>query len=178
MVPRFLKILALLSACVLYTSCSSISSKQQSTHEKEEWTTYTNAELGFSVKYPQSWVTEYTTWKDFGKGITLVGFGTPESRSGGMLWGVEVYEKNYSNTPDIETVIKEIGKQFNDRSETREKIYIGPTQALLITVTTQKISDWISKTAIIETPKAIYSISNGAIDDERFEHFYRSFEIL
>lgn len=144
-------------------------------NSKEEWIVYTDNEVGFTIKYPKAWLIERA---DLAEGRTFIGFGPLESRSGGTLWGIEVYERDVDHVTDVELIINAIGKQFSDRNETRKNVTIGSLNALLVTVTTQKFEDWISKTVIIESPRAIYSISNGAIDDERFNNFYESFELL
>ncbi len=131
------------------------------------WQTYENKNLGFKIKYPQDWVFE-----EFEDNTTY--FGTPETKIGGYIWRVSVYEPD-----ELEKQISQMGKQFDDRKETRNEIRVNQDiTGLLVTVTTEKYTDWILKTVYFERDGQLYVIGNGAINDERFDAFYKSYEVL
>jgi hypothetical protein len=69
------------------------------------------------------------------------------------------------------------GQQFDDRKESRKNITVkGSIPATLVTVTTGKYKDWISKSVYFEKNNKIFTLSNGALDDAKFEYFYDSIE--
>lgn len=143
------------------------------------WNTYTNSNQGFKIQYPnkvastrftEEWVYEEydTSSTDFS-----VGFGTPPSKPGGYIWGINVYQN-----ANLEDLIKQAGSQFDDREESRENITVDRTPALLVTVTTNQYADWISKVVYIQKGNKIYAIGNGAIDMAEFDSFFNSFEFI
>jgi len=136
------------------------------------WNSYSNSTYGYSIKYPndKGWVSE--------ENGSSVGFGTPSSKSGGYIWGVEVWgagikDKNITNPEDL---IALSGNQFSDRKEVRENITINGIPALLVIVTTKQVPDWVSNKVYIERNNKIYVISNGAINNSDFAVFYNSFK--
>lgn len=150
-----------------------VSEQDKIENYETSWNTYSNDD--FSIQYPadREWV-----YSDENFTTTGVSFGTLESARGGYIWSVGVVSKN---VVDMETLIARMGEQFSDRKETRVEISLGGVQGLLVTVTTNKIENWIHKEIFIEGSIAgrddkIYFISNGAIDDLEFERFYRSFK--
>jgi len=137
--------------------------------EKDEtvgWNVYRNEEYGYEVKYPKDWV-----YKEYNNAIY---FGTPESKSGGYIWGISVQQPN-----ELEKLISQTGNQFDDRKEIREKAMIDKNiSGILITVTTNKHDDWISKKIYFEKNGKLFVIENGSIVDDRFKAFYNSFEFV
>lgn len=128
------------------------------------WQNYQNDKLGFRIKYPQGWV-----YEEFDTGIY---FGTPESKSGGYIWGIFIHQPS-----ELEKVIAQMGEQFEDRKELRSEVTVNKNiTGTMVTVTTKKYPDWISKTVYFENNGQLFAIGNGAIDDDRFESFYKSFE--
>ena len=128
------------------------------------WQNYQNSEFGFKVNYPQDW--EY---QELDKGIL---FGTPESKSGGYIWGIFVYQPS-----ELEKVIAQMGNQFEDRKESRSEVMVNKNiTGTMVTVTTDKYTDWVYKTVYFENNGQLFAIGNGAIDDNKFETFYKSFE--
>lgn len=129
------------------------------------WQNYQNEKLGFQIKYPQGWVVYE------GSDATIY-FGTPESKSGGYIWGIFIHQPN-----ELEKVIAEMGSQFADRKESRKDVVVNKNiTGTMVTVTTNQYSDWISKTVYFTNNGQLFAIGNGAIDDNRFETFYKSFE--
>ena len=162
---------------IIYRLRAHIETKPSATYQElataksDTWKTYTSNSLHFSVLYPSNWITSEDDYGD----STGVGFGTEESKAGGLIWGIGVYKKSSTN---LETVIQGMGDQFADRAELRKTIQVDGHDALLVTVTTKQYADWISKVVYIETSDSIYAISNGAVDDSQFVKFYNSFKVL
>jgi len=128
------------------------------------WQIYQNSEFEFQVDYPQDWVCE-----EFDNTIY---FGTPESKPGGYIWGIFIHQPS-----ELEKVIAQMGDQFEDRKESRSEVMVNKNiMGTMVTVTTNKYPDWISKTVYFENNGQLFAIGNGAIDDDRFETFYKSFE--
>ena len=76
-------------------------------------------------------------------------------------------------------MIGEIGDQFgSDRYETRENIVFNNISALKVIVTTSQFPDWYSVSIIFEHNGEVFRISNGAIKDDKFDLFYKSFKFL
>lgn len=141
------------------------------------WNTYTNAQQGFSIKYPKKIAKYPDSWQyeeyDSASTDFSIGFGTPSSKSGGYIWGVRVYTNK-----DMEELIKQMGSQFADRKESRQNITVDGVPALLVTVTTNQYNDWISKEVYIKKGDKTYSIGNGAVELSEFDDFYNSFKFL
>ena len=134
----------------------------------DDWQLFESEELGFSISYPGDW--EHQEYE------TGVHFGTPESKTGGYLWGVGF---NDPSVYSLEDLIARMGSQFNDRKEVRNEVAVNDyISGTMVTVTTNKYDDWVNKTVYFEVGKdKLFSIGNGAIIDERFETFYKSFEL-
>lgn len=137
------------------------------------WEIYKNEEYGFEMKHPKEWI--INSYYSNNKNSFNLGLGSPSSKSGGLEYGVTVY-----NNYDIEKLISVIGSQFNDRKEKREKIIFNNIEGLLITVTTKQYKDWVSKTIFILHNNSLFKISNGATlsSSYSFENFYQSFKFL
>jgi hypothetical protein len=128
------------------------------------WQTYQNSEFGFKINYPKSWV-----YQQFDNSI---GFGTPESKPGGYMWGVSVYRSS-----DLEKVIADVGDQFEDRKESRKEVMTNKNVVgTMVIVTTKTYPDWISKSVYFKKDGQLFQIGNGAVDDDSFDDFYKSFE--
>ena len=132
--------------------------------ETANWITYNNEKYGFGVKYPKDWI-----YKEYDDAIY---FGTPESKSGGYIWNISVHQPD-----ELEKVIMQMGNQFDDRKETRDKITINKNiSGILVIVTTDKNTDWVSKKIFSERNSKLFAIGNGAIVDDRFKSFYNTFK--
>ncbi len=128
-----------------------------------DWKTYRNKQFGYEIKYPKDWL-----YKEDGGTIY---FGTLESKSGGYIWAISVHQPS-----ELEQLISQTGNQFNDRKETRGKITLNTNiSGTLVTVMTGKYTNWISKKLYFEKNNQLFVIGNGAIVDDRFEIFYKSF---
>lgn len=129
------------------------------------WQTYRDQQSGFQIKYPENW--------GYIKNNNGVCFGLtygPDRCS----WSVNIYESG-----KMEELIKATGSQFEGRKETRSEVKINENiTGTMATVTTDANTDWISKTVYIEGNKKLYAIGNGAVDDDRLETFYKSFELI
>lgn len=152
-----------------------VNNSKIATLDSSDWNLYSNGD--FSVKYPndRGWIYEDQNFIPIG-----VSFGTPESRSGGFIWGASAVN---TSVVDLETLISRMGSQFADRSETRSNITINGVPALLVSVTTNLQESWMHKQVFIEGSSVgregrIYIISNGAIGEEGFDEFYKSFQFI
>ncbi len=133
------------------------------------WQNYQNSEFGFKINYPREWV--YAEFEGTAN-YSAIGFGTPESKTGGYIWGITIRQPS-----ELERVIAQMGDQFEDRKESRSEVMVNKNiTGTMVTVTTNKYPDWISKTVYFENNGQLFAIGNGAIDDDRFETFYKSFE--
>lgn len=172
--PLFLLALAITTACqspIVEESNPQYTENQptvvEESPEEAEWVRYEGAQ--FSLEFPAKWTAEDI--QSEGKTVALsFNDGTPYDNIGGVD----------SFTIDLETEIAEIGDQFDDRIETRENVTLNNGEkALLVTVTTPSIEDWMAKVVFVETAKEIYAIRNGsAIEDDVFERIYKSFEAV
>lgn len=153
----------------IQSSTKKVTENNVSTSKESEvandWQEYQNEQIGFHIKYPQDWV--YEKYNN-----EVIYFGTPESKTGGYIWGIFIHQPN-----ELEKVIAQMGDQFTDRKETREEVMVNNNiTGTLVTVTTNKYPDWILKTVYFEKDGQLFAITNGAIDDDTFEAFYKSFE--
>jgi hypothetical protein len=138
------------------------------------WKIYTNTKLNFSVKYPTTTSKFNENWYYEEGGVgQVVRFGTPSSKSGGLIWAINAYDKGYSN---LENLISIPGSQFKDRKEARQDITVDGIPAKLVTLTTKEFKDWIHKGIYFEKDGKIYEITNGSVDQPEFELFYKSFK--
>lgn len=160
---------------------SQLASPTLTTSNATGWNIYTNSSESYRIKYPnklnkkdENWVyREYTQGYSENQEVKEVYFGTPSSAQGGYIWGVSVYDNE-----NLEDLIKQQGRQFDDREESRQNITVNGVPVLLVTVTTNRFDDWISKMVYIEKGKKIYTITNGAVDRLEFDYFYNSFEFI
>ncbi len=150
----------------------------------QDWKTYKDKKYGVEINYPTkvNWGVGYVDneeWftSDNSKNVSYsnnlsVGFGTPYSRPGGLIWDLGVMDKADF---DLERYIKVTGEQFFDRQEKRDKIYVKSTPALLVTVTSESNKDWISKSVIVEKGGKVYVMGNGSTNQLKdFQQFYKS----
>jgi hypothetical protein len=132
--------------------------------DTSNWQTYRSEEYGFEISYPQGWVYE--------KYDNRIYFGTPKSKSGGYMWRVSIEQPS-----KLEDSITQMGRQFNDRKESRAKVRVNSDIiGMMATVTTNEYNNWISKVIYFEDNGKLFEIGNGALDDDRFSGFYRSFQ--
>ncbi|MBA7493662.1 Foldase protein PrsA [subsurface metagenome] len=133
-----------------------------------DWQIFTDSKAGYTIKYPSDW-----RRVDFENGI---GVGPQEIRED-ILWGLWFYDSSQKSKYGI---IREIGRQFYEtgRFEERENIRFNNIQALKIIVTPSQYPDWYSESIIIEYGGKIFRIGNGAVKDDKFELFYKSFKFI
>ncbi len=133
-----------------------------------DWQAYDNTADGYSVKYP-------TDWKTVVVSDSIAGF-APITMALDYQWAILVFDASQKTKEDI---IREMGSQFAaSRSESRENITLGNVAATKVVVTTATIPSWYSESIFIEKNNKTYQISNGAINSDLFEPFYRSFQLI
>ena len=134
----------------------------------KDWNTFINTEKSFSIKYPNDWRV-----RDDGFGFILL---RPPHIKEDYIWAISSFK---TNEKSIEELIADIGDQFElNRAEKREAVQIGKLPATKVTVTTSEVPGWQAENIFIETNGMIYQLSNGAVPDEKFETFYKSFNLL
>ena len=130
----------------------------------DNWKIYQNSTLWLKINYPQEWV-----YEDSNDGIS---FGTPESKPGWYIWWIFINQPN-----KLEKLIAQQWSQFEDRKESRSEVVVNKNiTGTMVTVTTNEYDDWISKYIYFENDGKLFWISNWAIDDDKFEIFYKSLE--
>jgi hypothetical protein len=135
----------------------------------QEWVNYASVNYNLSFFYPKSWKITDTISDQVGdfSGISL----TPPATSGDILWGMQVYK---SSDTTIDKIVADMGKQFTDRKVEKEKISVNGLAATKVVVTTATTPDWYYEQIIVSANGKIYTISNGAVKDDKFETFYKS----
>ncbi|MDP2704627.1 MAG: hypothetical protein Q8P01_05495 [bacterium] len=145
-----------------------------------DWRVY-ESDYGFQIQYPQDWkvVNELDSKKvSYPTTILLsVAFGTGTYGYEGYdgEWFVFIYDKSSAS---VEGLIQDMGKQFSDRQEKRERITINGVSALKVVVTTPSIPSWVYEAVVVEQGNRIYYISNGAQQNDLFDEFYGSFRLV
>lgn len=143
-----------------------------------DWNIYTNKDYGFNIKYPQGWKAATTfdvsTVNRPSALMYSVSFGNGTVGNG---YDGELFISVYNKVADIETPIKEAGKQFSDRQEKKENISINGISAIKIIITSPTVSSWIYEAVVVKNGNYSYLLNNGAIKNDQFEKFYGSFRI-
>ncbi|MBI5766064.1 hypothetical protein HZA71_02435 [Candidatus Falkowbacteria bacterium] len=133
-----------------------------------DWQTFSNESNNYTVKYP-------VAWKTVTDNSNVVGF-APITMATGYQWAILVFDASQKTKEDI---IREMGSQFGvSRTENQENITIDNAPATKVVVTTATIPSWYFESIFIEKNSKIYQISNGAINSDLFEPFYRSFQFI
>jgi hypothetical protein len=134
----------------------------------KDWNTYTNEMFGYRLKYPKGWIFE-----EFDE-YSYVGFGTPDSKEGGYIWGAYVVASDI-----LEKDISSTGIQFENRVEARENVFNEHgIDFLLVTVTNRNNSNWISKKVYTKHDDLYIVVNNGAVENKLFYNFYNSLESI
>ena len=141
------------------------------------WLAYRSS-YGFEIQYPPTWkiISEegggkagYPGWVvSFGTGT----FGN-EGYDGELF--VFAYDKQTTN---VEQYIKDMGRQFSDRQEKRENITLNGIPAVKVVVTTPSVPTWDYEAVIVQQQNHFYVMHNGAVRQESFTDFYKSFELI
>lgn len=153
-------------------------------NEPNDWKTYQNAKYNFKVNIP---VNMDALWEDSMKDHDSppkeygyqIHFGSREKNKAAEgydgEWAILIYDKSQTNS---EKLIAGMGAQFGaTRKEKRENITVNGMPAIKAIVTTSEYPDWYYESVIIEKEGDIYQIGNGAIKNDLFEDFYKSFRI-
>jgi len=160
---------------------------------------FTNNALGFTIDYPLLRKYDYqnSNWVAINDGEEWIAIITDEVKTSlpyygncasfkpedfsESIWGVCVYDKD---TYNLEESIKIMGKQFEDRNETREDVSINGVSGILVTVSTQQYQtetygflDWISKRYYLFDDEKVYLLTDSTIHPE-FKKFVESFKLL
>ncbi len=139
----------------------------QQTIKTMDWQIFIDSKVGYTIKYPSDW-----RRVDFENGIGVV----PQEIREDILWGLWFYDSSQMSEDEI---ISKIGNQFElGRNVIRENIKFNNIQALKIIATTSQFPDWYSESIIIEHDGKIFRIGNGAVKDDKFELFYKSFKFI
>ncbi|MFA4871488.1 MAG: thrombospondin type 3 repeat-containing protein [Patescibacteria group bacterium] len=132
------------------------------------WQAFSNEVNNYTVKYPKD-------WKTVTDNSNVVGF-APITMALDYQWAILVFDASQKTKEDI---IREMGSQFGQsRTENRANITMGNIPATKVAVTTATIPSWYFESIFIEKNSKIYQISNGAINSDLFEPFYRSFQFI
>ncbi len=138
----------------------------------DAWQVYEDKKYGFSVKYPQDWV-------------TIGNFGGPDRAAFGQKKsiGTPGYDGDFFILPysaastDIDTVIKDVtGDHFIYEQEKKENIMVNGMPATRVTATTPLTPDWYFEGIVIERNNTIFFIENGGIKNDSFTAFYQTFK--
>lgn len=135
----------------------------------QEWVNYNSTNHNLSFFYPKGWKINDIVGveaSDF-SGISL----TPPTMTEDSLWGMQIYK---SADTTVDKLIADMGKQFTDRKVEKEKISVNGLSATKVVVTTATTPDWYHEQIFVSANSKIYTISNGAIKDDKFETFYKS----
>ncbi len=140
----------------------------QQTIKTIDWQIFIDSKVGYTIKYPSDW-----RRVDFENGIGVA----PQEIREDILWGLWFYDSSQKSKDEV---ISEIGRQFYEtgRFEERESIRLNNIQALKIIVTPSQYPDWYSESIIVEHNGRVFRIGNGAIKDDKFELFYKSFKFI
>lgn len=150
------------------------------------WKIYTNSNIGFTVKYPQTFISKEGFWADDNDKFAGVTFG-PRELIHDSFWGIFFYSKDQTS---IEEIKKQIGSQFSDRVQTEENISINGINAIRVTTKSEN-SDWVEISIIFSDKNGNLYVTGGDLDERtndtllrltnqkykiKFEDFYSSFK--
>jgi hypothetical protein len=126
---------------------------------------YKSEKYGFQISYPGEW--------EVGGSDEWITFTSPEFVGMDHNWTIFIHPAS-----DLEKVISDMGKQFDDRKETRSGVTVNGAEGMLVRVTTESHADWEYINILFTKGDRLVALGNGAIRDKRFEEFYRSFKYL
>lgn len=135
----------------------------------DPWKRYKNNKFLFVIDYPKSWKTVKIA-------PHAVGFRPPTMEENKVQWAVIIQD----NTPSkLEELVEEMGAGYpNTRAETRQQITLNGKDAWHVVVTTVERPAWRHEQIFIPHFNKLYVITNGAIENNDFELFWRSIKFL
>lgn len=147
----------------------------------QDWQTYIGAGGAYTIKYPIGWRQVET--------VNFTGFG-PVEIGEDILFGVSIYDTSDKTRVKVKA---EIGKQFIDRQQTSEKLFVAGLTAEKVVTTTPSYPDWYNESIFISSNDRLYVITNSSQKNEQlqtmlqqrtnsgtpltFEDFYHSFRL-
>ncbi|GLB47873.1 hypothetical protein Y10_02410 [Neptunitalea sp. Y10] len=131
--------------------------------QKEEWKTYKNKKLGYSVMYPKEWKAKggengFYCGKESG-------FGNAEFM---IMWS------DVTDQDRIDFIFND-ADFYQGYDVQRETITINGKEAERIIATKSSNPDLYSEIVILKTPEKWYKFENAGVKDFRFQRFYESF---
>lgn len=137
--------------------------------QSDDWQLYESPD--FSIQYPDGWdVRDDVVLSE--SALETHSFSSPEI-VGDYIWSVFSFDGNLYG---IDTLVADVGAQYADRKETRERIVISGEQAIKVTVTTDAVPGWEQVQVYLEKGEILYLIDDGSSRNEEFEKFYNSFQ--
>jgi hypothetical protein len=147
----------------------------------QDWQNYIGAGGVYTIKYPAGWRQVET--------VNFTGFG-PIEIGEDTLMGVSIYDTSDKTRAKVKA---DIGKQFADRRQTSEALFVAGLKAEKVVTTTPSYPDWYEESIFIASDNRLYVIGNGAQRNEQlqkmlqqrmsnpttmtFEDFYHSFRL-
>lgn len=137
---------------------------------KEPWQQYINEEFDFTIEYPPKWTVLPIS-------ESAIGFRPPHMQENKVQWAVLI--KDYDLTT-FEKIIEDMGSQFpSTRGESRQSLKLnGKEEATHVIVTTTEKPTWRHEQILVKHFNKLYVVTNGAIENNDFELFWRSLKFL
>jgi hypothetical protein len=136
----------------------------------ETWQKYTNEKLRFSIDHPTSWKAMESSKS------SIVGFQPPWLGGNTVQWAVIVMEEGETTFKDV---IAKMGSQYpRTRAETTEKVVLNGRTGFHVIVTAAENPTWRHEQIIIRNFDRMFVITNGEIENDNFELFWRSLRFL
>lgn len=162
------------------------------------WELYANLDHGYSIQYPGDWkVSEVITeidpiTKTSPSGMVFADFqekGQPKEGVTGLgekvmvenwdtRWAIYPYSsRNPLQETDVEILVANIGKEFEDRKEERENVSVAGRTGLKVVVTSFSNPSMLEEVVIVENRDTVYVIQNldATESNDKFNRFYESF---
>lgn len=142
------------------------------------WLVYANSTYNYKINYPEAIPSKEGDWVVRENGIGA-SFGPSYTMNGGGLWTVSVYDEATQDEHgiSIQTLVKGLGSQFEDREEVVENVVINGIEAILVTVSSDSHPAFgLQQEVYLERNGVIYRI--GGEKSPEFKTFYSSFSLI